>query len=266
VSPLRVLLVDDVSDLRLLLRSLFTAYPGIEVVGEAGNGLDAIELAGRTQPDLVVLDLTMPMLNGVEALPEIRKAAPDTRVVVLTAIPRSVDPGAIDAGAVAYVEKSATASNHLVEDLLMGAGLLDYAVSELENAFVHAEQTFERHPASAGRARAFARDTIGEGGEVLETVELLLSELVTNAVLHAASAPRVAIQVLHDRVHIEIVDHTRQSVAPRDARSDDESGRGLGIVEALAKAWGTTPLPTARSSGSTSPAESPVAGDDADPR
>ena len=74
-------------------------------------------------------------------------------------------------------------------------------------------------------------------------MELLLSELVTNAVLHAASAPKVAIAVLHDRVHIEIVDHTRQSVAPREAGSDEEGGRGLGIVEALAKAWGTTPLP-----------------------
>ncbi len=242
-APLRVLLVDDVADLRLLLRSLFTTYPGVEVVGEAANGLEAIELARRLQPDLVVLDLSMPMLNGIEALPEIRKAAPDTRVVVLTAIPRSVDPGALDAGAVAYVEKSATATSHLVEDLLMGAGLLDHAVSELEEALAHAEQTFERHPSSAGRARAFARETIGDGGEVLETVELLLSELVTNAVLHAASAPKVAIAVLHDRVHIEIVDHTRQSVAPREAGSDEEGGRGLGIVEALAKAWGTTPLP-----------------------
>ncbi len=109
-SRLGVLLVDDVADIRLLLRSLFAVYPGVEVVGEAGDGQQAIELAGTTQPDLVVLDLSMPVMDGVAALPAIREAAPGARVVVLSAIPRSVDPGAMEAGAVAYVEKSATST------------------------------------------------------------------------------------------------------------------------------------------------------------
>lgn len=245
-SRLRVLLVDDVDDIRLVLRSLFAAYPGVDVVGEAANGVEAIEMAERTQPDLVVLDLSMPLLDGVAALPELRKAAPHSRAVVLTSIPQSVDPGAIEAGAVAYVEKGTTATKRLVDDLLMGAGLLDSAVAELEEALAQAEQTFEPHPSSVGRARAFAREMIsgsGHGVEVLDTVELLLSELVTNAVLHADSAPKVAIQVLHDRVHVEIVDSTIQPVAPRAASREAESGRGLGIVETLAQAWGTRPLP-----------------------
>jgi DNA-binding NarL/FixJ family response regulator/anti-sigma regulatory factor (Ser/Thr protein kinase) len=242
-ARLRVLLVDDVPDLRLLLRSLFSAYPGIEVVGEAGNGLEGIELARRFQPDLVVLDVSMPLLDGVAALPKIREASPGSRVVVLTAIPKDLNPGAIEAGAVAYVEKSAAATAHLIEDLLMGGGLLDSAVTEIEDALPTGERTFDRHPASAGRARAFARDLIGDDSAVLETVQLLLSELVTNAVLHAASEPKVAIQVLRDRVHIEIVDSSTGSATPRAAGRKDESGRGLGIVDALAQSWGTTPLP-----------------------
>ena len=241
-ARLRVLLVDDVPDLRLLLRSLFAAYPEIEVVGEAGNGLEGIEMAGRLQPDLVVLDVTMPLLDGVAALPRIREASPGSRVVVLTAIPKDRNLGAIEAGAVAYVEKSAATTAHLVEDLLMGGGILDSAMTEIEHA-PHGERTFDRHLASAGRARAFARDLIGDGGTVLETVQLLLSELVTNAVLHAASEPKVAISVLRDRVHIEIFDSSTDAVTPRDAGGKDESGRGLGIVDALAQSWGTTSLP-----------------------
>lgn len=242
-SRLQVLLVDDVPDLRLLLRSLFAAYPAIEVVGEASNGLEGIEMARRFQPDLVVLDVSMPLLDGVAALPQIREASPNSRVVVLTAVPKDRNRGAIEAGAVAYVEKSAATTAHLVEDLLMGGGLLDSAVTEIEEALPHGERTFDRHIASAGRARAFARDLIDEDGTLLETVQLLLSELVTNAVLHAASEPRVAIQVLRDRVHIEIVDSSTDSAKPRDAGGKDESGRGLVIVDALAQSWGTTPLP-----------------------
>jgi anti-sigma regulatory factor (Ser/Thr protein kinase) len=84
---------------------------------------------------------------------------------------------------------------------------------------------------------------IGDDGTVLETVQLLLSELVTNAVLHAASQPKVAISVLRDRVHIEIVDSSADTATPRNADDEAESGRGLGIVDALAQSWGTTPLP-----------------------
>jgi DNA-binding NarL/FixJ family response regulator len=244
---LRVLLVDDVADIRLLLRSLFEVHPGVEVVGEAGDGRQAIELAAGTQPDLVVLDLSMPVMDGVEALPAIREAAPGARVVVLSAIPRGVDPGAIAAGAVAYVEKSATSTAHLVQDLLLGAGLLDSAMTQLQGTAQPTTATFARHPASAGRARAFARDAMTSAGaaddSLVETVQLLLSELVTNAIVHASSEPTVAISLLADRVHIEIVDSTTTAVRPRTARADEESGRGLGIVEMLALAWGTTPLP-----------------------
>ena len=101
-----MLLVDDVTEIRLLLRSLFAVHPGVEVVGEAGGGRQAIDLAANTQPDLVVLDLSMPVMDGVAALPAIREAAPGARVVVLSAIPQGVDPGAVAAGAVAYVERA----------------------------------------------------------------------------------------------------------------------------------------------------------------
>jgi response regulator RpfG family c-di-GMP phosphodiesterase len=91
-GPVRVMLVDDVADLRLLLGSLFKAYPGVEVVAEAADGEQAVTLAARHQPDLVVLDLAMPVLDGASALPRLREVAPHSRVVVLTAVPARPSP------------------------------------------------------------------------------------------------------------------------------------------------------------------------------
>jgi len=101
-----VLIVDDVADIRVLLRMTLTRDEGFDVVGEAGDGLEAISQAEQHQPDLVVLDLSMPVLDGLEALPRILAVAPGARVVVVSGFDssRMRDP-ALAAGAVAYVEK-----------------------------------------------------------------------------------------------------------------------------------------------------------------
>ena len=187
-SRLRVVLVDDVDDLRLLLRSLFETYSDVEVVGEATDGEEAIVVIEATQPDLVVLDLSMPVMDGVTALPSIRRVAPAARVVVLSAIPPEADPGAIAAGAVAYVQKGAGKTQRLVPDLLAAAGLLETTIATLQPRSHRTD--LPASPESAGMARRFAREVLGDDmSEVLDTVQLLVSELVTNAVVHAASAP-----------------------------------------------------------------------------
>jgi DNA-binding NarL/FixJ family response regulator len=102
----RVLIVDDHPLTREALASLLTAND-FEVVAQAAGGAEAIQLAAELQPGLVVLDLTMPDVSGLEALPQLREAAPDAEVVVLTA---SEDDGnllaAIRAGAAGYLLKS----------------------------------------------------------------------------------------------------------------------------------------------------------------
>jgi DNA-binding NarL/FixJ family response regulator len=80
----RILLVDDHPLTRDALAALL-AQGGFDVVGEAGDGVEALELATRLQPDLVLLDLSMPNLDGLTALPQLRAAAPHCEVVVLTA-------------------------------------------------------------------------------------------------------------------------------------------------------------------------------------
>jgi CheY-like chemotaxis protein len=235
---LRVVLVDDVDDLRLLLRTLFESHAGVEVVGEAANGEDAITVVTATQPDLVVLDLSMPVLDGVSALPRLRRLAPAARVVVLSAIPPAADPGALAAGAVAYVQKGAGKTTRLVPDLLAAAGLLEATVTTLQPRSHRAD--LPATAASAGMARRFAREVLGsEGSDVLDTVQLLVSELVTNAVVHARSAPTVAIHLFDDHVHVEVLDDRNDEARRRDADSDAESGRGMALVDALAQRWGS---------------------------
>jgi DNA-binding NarL/FixJ family response regulator len=102
----RVLIVDDHPLTRDALKRLLAAH-GFEVAGEAGGGEDAIGLARELEPDLVLLDLSMPGLGGLEALPRLREAAPGCEVVVLTA---SEDEesllAAVRSGAAGYVLKS----------------------------------------------------------------------------------------------------------------------------------------------------------------
>ena len=82
----RVVLADDVADVRLLLATTLELDGAFEVVGEAADGVEAIATARSLQPDVVVLDLVMPRVDGLSAIPEIRAAAPGCRVVVLTAM------------------------------------------------------------------------------------------------------------------------------------------------------------------------------------
>jgi CheY-like chemotaxis protein len=101
----RVLLVDDLSDIRLVMRLLLEADGRAEVVGEAIDGAEAVRLAAELHPDAIVLDLRMPGMDGVTALPLIRDASPGTVVVALSALPVGpMTDRAIDLGAT-YVRK-----------------------------------------------------------------------------------------------------------------------------------------------------------------
>jgi DNA-binding NarL/FixJ family response regulator len=103
---MRVLLCDDVEDIRFMLRVSLRNDPCFEVVGEAANGLQAIEQAHALRPDLVLLDLGMPVMDGLEALPLIREAAPDCCVIVLSGFDAGqLSSQAVGRGAEAYIEK-----------------------------------------------------------------------------------------------------------------------------------------------------------------
>jgi len=105
-TPTRVLVVDDVDEIRMLLTLVLGLEANIEVVGEATNGKEAIELARQLKPDVVLLDVAMPVMSGDEALPYILDASPQSKVIVVSAFEARVMRDKVLAlGAVAYVEK-----------------------------------------------------------------------------------------------------------------------------------------------------------------
>ncbi|HEX2916025.1 MAG TPA: response regulator transcription factor [Chloroflexia bacterium] len=84
MTEIRMIIADDHAVLRTGLKMLLDAQPDITVIGEAGDGNEVVQLATRLKPDLVLLDLAMPGLGGLEALPLLRKLAPQTRVLILS--------------------------------------------------------------------------------------------------------------------------------------------------------------------------------------
>jgi DNA-binding NarL/FixJ family response regulator len=105
---IRVVIADDHNVVRKGIRDLLSDEDDIAVVGEARNGHEAVDLATALQPDVVVMDIAMPELTGVEATRQIRARAPDVRVLVLTAY--EDDPyiySLLDAGATGYILKTA---------------------------------------------------------------------------------------------------------------------------------------------------------------
>lgn len=107
-SPITIFLCDDVPELRALVRYGLEEDPGLRVVGEAGDARSAVDQAAELRPDVVLLDLSMPGMDGLEAIPRLREVAPGTAIVVFSgfAAERMRD-AALDLGAADYVEKGA---------------------------------------------------------------------------------------------------------------------------------------------------------------
>jgi two-component system, NarL family, nitrate/nitrite response regulator NarL len=110
----RVLLVDDNADVRTAVRRLFDSHAVFEVCGEAENGREAIEKAPHLRPDLIILDLSMPVMNGLDAAPPLIKILPHVWLILFTAHNGpEVDRLSTAAGIHAVVPKS-EAATHLV--------------------------------------------------------------------------------------------------------------------------------------------------------
>jgi len=112
--PLRILIADDHEVVREGMRALIEHEPGWEVCGTAMTGQEAVDTAKKLKPEVVVLDMTMPELDGLDVLREIKRALPNTEVVIFSAHhSEEVIEQLFDAGAKSYIQKS-DASRHLV--------------------------------------------------------------------------------------------------------------------------------------------------------
>jgi len=149
---LRILVVDDHAVVRRGVRALLESHEGWEVCGEATTGRDAVELSRRFHPDVVVMDLSLPELNGLDATRQILKEAPNTEVLVLTMhhseeLARDV----LKAGARGYVLKSDADENLIaaVDSLRQHKPFLTPAVTDFVlDAYVHRTDITQAEPAA----------------------------------------------------------------------------------------------------------------------
>ncbi len=120
MAPIRVLIVDDVPQVRCELGTLLPLVGNFQIVGEAANGAEAIEQAAALQPDVVLMDLEMPIVDGCEATRQIKARQPTGRVIALTIhADAATQQSAYQAGADGFVEKGAPL-NVLIQAMTLG--------------------------------------------------------------------------------------------------------------------------------------------------
>lgn len=132
MNSIRVLIVDDHAILRMGLASLLNAKPGLEVIGEASNGLEGIRKTLKLNPDVVIMDLMMPKLDGVEATSRLKAEGSTAKILILTTFGTSDSIAhALDAGAVGAVMKNCD-FKELVSAIRTIAGGGTYVSPEIE--------------------------------------------------------------------------------------------------------------------------------------
>lgn len=128
--PIRVMIVDDHPVVRMGIRFALRAFSDIEVVGEAGSGLEAIDVGVQIQPDVVLMDLVMPGMNGVETTNTLREVCPKTHVLALTSFQEGqLVQEALHAGAIGYLLKDVS-----VDELARAVRLADQGQPSLAPA------------------------------------------------------------------------------------------------------------------------------------
>ncbi|HVF53811.1 MAG TPA: response regulator transcription factor [Actinomycetota bacterium] len=111
-DAIRILIADDTPDIRLLLKMSLSRVEGFEVVGEAVDGQEAIDLVRSHHPDAVILDLAMPRVDGLQAISTIRASSPGTKIIVFSGFEATrMMSKALELGAHGYIEKSTSLSD-----------------------------------------------------------------------------------------------------------------------------------------------------------
>ena len=180
MEHIRILIADDHPVFRFGLRALLTALPDTEVVGEATTGQEVIALAGTLRPDVILMDINMPGVNGIEATRRIREANLDSHILIVTMLEDDSVFAAMRAGARGYVIKGAEPSEVLraIRAIADGEAIFSPGIAErLMHYFATRPAAFPGAPQSAG-APAFPDLTERE-----RAVLALLAQGLTNSAI-----------------------------------------------------------------------------------
>lgn len=135
--PIRLVIVDDHAMLRRGLAVFLTSYHDLQLVGEASNGKEALAVCATTQPDVVLMDLMMPIMDGITATRRITLDFPNIKVIVLTSFGEErLIKGALEAGAISYLFKKISADNLAQAIRAAQQGISTYA-TEVTNILAH---------------------------------------------------------------------------------------------------------------------------------
>ena len=157
MKKIRLLLVDDQSLFREALRTLLSLQPDFEIVAEAADGEQAVAVAAKHKPDVALMDLRMPVMNGVEATRRIASSGSSTRVIVLTTFDEDAEVfAALRAGAVGYLLKASSAEKlyGAVRAAAQGASVLEPSIAAKLMAGVDRAAARETHRAATAAALA----------------------------------------------------------------------------------------------------------------
>src|SRR5882757_1707987 len=108
---MRIFVCDDSAGYRLVLRTILNAEPGLRVVGEACDGEECVAAVAEATPDVVLLDINMPRMTGLQALPSLRAAVPDAKILMLSSgSPEEYEQVSLQGGAHGFIEKPSSAA------------------------------------------------------------------------------------------------------------------------------------------------------------
>jgi DNA-binding NarL/FixJ family response regulator len=132
MNPIRIIIADDHPVFRFGLRALLNAMPDTEVVGEVTSGEEVIALAGSVRPDVILMDIAMPGVNGIEATRRIRESQPDVRILIVTMLEDDSVFAAMRAGARGYVVKGTEPAEVLraIRAVAEGEAIFSPAIAE----------------------------------------------------------------------------------------------------------------------------------------
>jgi DNA-binding NarL/FixJ family response regulator len=183
--PIGILIVDDHPVVRAGVRGMLESQPDFEILGEADNGLDAVEKVVRLRPAVVLMDLRMPVMDGVSAIRAIRDAAPAVRVIVLTTYDTDADILlAVEAGATGYLLKDAPR-----EELFRGVRAAAQGITALAPAVAarlsrRGGRDAERGALSSRELEVLQRVAAGESNKEVGTGLSISEATVKSHLLH----------------------------------------------------------------------------------
>jgi DNA-binding NarL/FixJ family response regulator len=218
-KPIRVMIVDDHPVVRNGLIGMFEGEAGFEVVGDAGNGAEAVRRAGALAPDVILMDLRMPEMDGVTAISALAAAECPARVLVLTTYDTDSDVlSAIEAGATGYLLKDAPPADlfRAVRSAASGEAVLSPSVATRV----------------VGQMRGAGGSVSSPAGEPISARELEVLELVARGASNRDAAARLFISEATVKTHLMHV-YSKLGVNDRAAAVAEAFDRGLLIPRHL---------------------------------